>query len=352
MGQYDRTMKLLVDSNPEAMARFVLREWQKQEQIVLPEVKITSVAQLSAEFQSEELDGDNVLLVEGPEGPLYLVEVEFQSTLHPYMPVRSLEYLARTKKKHWKAYGHLPVIAAVIYLFDEENTQEPPLLWPAPDGRKALIFHYLSIKLKSLPRKELLALHEPALWPLVLLTEGEVDRIIVSEMFTDLVEQELYRTLPLGYAIATWLLRDDDLSWLHREYEKMFDLFQDFPAFQWMEESATQRVTERIRKEERAKAEKWVLEERAKAEKRAMREARARAIREERRKSLGAFRQTAIELVAQRFPAQERLAKTQVRTLEEPEHFQQLILRLSLAHTDEEAQDILFALTEEDQQED
>ena len=156
MGQYDKTMKLLVDTNPEAMARFVLHEWQKQEETALPEVKITAVSQLSGEFQSEELDGDNVLLVEGPEGPLYLVEVEFQSTLHPYMPLRSLEYIARAKKKHWKLYGELPVIAAVIYLFDDQGTSTSPLCWSAPSGQTAMTFHYLSIKMKELPRAELL----------------------------------------------------------------------------------------------------------------------------------------------------------------------------------------------------
>jgi hypothetical protein len=35
MGQYDRTMKLLVDANPVVMAQFVLREWEKQEDLVL-----------------------------------------------------------------------------------------------------------------------------------------------------------------------------------------------------------------------------------------------------------------------------------------------------------------------------
>src|SRR5947209_2362213 len=140
MGQYDRTLKLLVDTNPEAMARFVLQQWQKQEGTIVPEARIATVTQLSGEFQSEELDGDNVLLVEGPEGPLYLIEVEFQSTLHPYMPLRSLEYCARAKKKHWKTYGDLPIIAAVIYLFDEANMPAPPLQWTGPNGQTTLLF--------------------------------------------------------------------------------------------------------------------------------------------------------------------------------------------------------------------
>src|SRR6516162_8272155 len=131
MGQYDETMKSLVDNDPEALTRFILHEWQKQQQMVLPLMKITAVKQLNSEFQStskhsqrtakrsksesesEELAADSVLLVEGPDGPLYLIELEFQSNLHPYMPLRSLEYLIRAKKKHWKTCGHLPVLAAV-----------------------------------------------------------------------------------------------------------------------------------------------------------------------------------------------------------------------------------------------
>jgi hypothetical protein len=352
MGQYDRTLKLLVDTNPEAMARFVLSEWQKHEQTVLPDVPFTSVTQLSGEFQSEELDGDNVLLVEGPEGPLYLVEIEFQSTLHPYMPLRSLEYCVRAKKKHWKAYGNLPIVAAVIYLFDEENTLTPPMSWPAPNGQTAMVFSYLSIQLKTLPREELRALQEPELWPLILLTEGQVDRIMVGDMFSELLDRQLYRTLPIGYVVASWLLRDDDLSWLRKEYQKMFELFKDAPAIQWIEEDA--RLDERKQAEqrmldERKQAEQRMLDERKQAEQRVLDE-RKKTL-DERKKILMMNRQTVVQLVAQRFPTLVRQAKAQVRTLIQPELFQQLILRVSLARDAEEAQDALFSLQEQEDDE-
>ena len=377
MGQYDRTMKLLVDSNPEAMVRFVLHELQKQTGFALAEMKITAVTQLSGEFQSEELDGDNVLLVEGADGPFCLAEIEFQSRLHPYMPLRSLEYCARAKKKHWQLYADLPIVAVVIYLFDEEGMPEPPLRWSGPDGETTMIFNYLSIKLKELSREDLLSLHQPALWPLILLTEGRVDRIMVGEMFTELIEQKLYTLLPIGHTIAGWLLRGDDLNWLSKEYAKMYDLFKDSPAIQWMEESAIKTVSERIRKEEREKADQRVFEERVRAseerEKAAQRileerirasedrEKAAQKVLEERAKvaeehkkmvaTLATFRGTVVELVSQRFPKLKRLAKAQVRTLEQPELFQQLILRLSLARDLEEAQDILFALHEDEDEE-
>jgi hypothetical protein len=82
MGDYDREMKLLVDSDPKAIARFVLREWRKQGQEDIPEEKIEKVIQLNGEFEGEKLKGDGLLLVHGPEGPLYLIEIEFQSKKH------------------------------------------------------------------------------------------------------------------------------------------------------------------------------------------------------------------------------------------------------------------------------
>ena len=352
MGQYDRTIKLLVDSNPEAIARLVLYAWQKQGHGMLPNMQITSVTQLSVEFQSEERQADAVLLVEGPEGPLCLFQLEVQSRLHPFMPLRSLEYCVRAKRKHWKEYGDLPILAAVLYLFDDDNVPEPPLRWLAPNGQTTLVFSYLSIKLKSFPREELLALHEPELWPLILLTEGQIDRIIVGEMFADLLEQKAYRTLPLCHTIAAWLLRGEDREWLHQEYEKMFDLFEDSPALQWMEADVTKRVTERITEQVTAQVTAQVTEQvTAQVTERVRYEEQRKMREEERERTLATLRQTVIELVVRRFPELTRPAKALVRSLAEPPDFQRLILHISLARDVEEAQDALFALPEDEQEE-
>ena len=337
MGHYDRTLKLLIDTNPEAIARLVLYAWQKQEPGAMPNFTITSVTQLSVEFQSEEREADAVMLLEGPTGPFCLLELEVQSRRHPFMPLRSLEYCVRAKIEHWKEYGDLPILAVMLYLFDEDTIPQPPLRWLAPDGQTTLVFFYLPISLKLLPREELLALHEPELWPLVLLTDGPVDRILIQKMFADLLEQKLYRTLPICHTIAAWLLRGEDREWLHQEYEKMVDLFQDSPALQWMEEDVTKRVTERITEQVTARVTEQVRrEERQRAE-------------EERQKAVAAFRQTVTELVARRFPELTRPAKVLVRSLVEPEAFQRLILHLSLARDAEEAQDALFALPEDEE---
>src|SRR5258707_176420 len=300
-------MKLLVESNPEAMARFVFNEWRKRQGADAPEIQITSVTLLSEEFQSEELKGDGVWLINGPDGPLYMASVEYQSTLTPIMPIRSLEYLARGKKKHWKTCGKLPVMGIMFFLFDEETTLDCPMIWLGPNGTTAMAYNYLIINLKTVPREEVLALQEPALWPLALMTKGQVDRIIVKEMFDDLLEHKLNNLLPIGKTIAAWFLRGDDLSWLHEEYQKMYEIFKDSPAIQWIQKSG-------------------------------------RA--DEHKKAVETFQQTAINLVALRYPQLKRLAKAQIRSLKDLERFQKLILDLSMAQSSDEAQNVLLSLDE------
>jgi hypothetical protein len=89
----------------------------------------------------------------------------------------------------------------------------------------------------------------------------------------------------------------------------MYELFKDSPAIQWIEESGRQ---------------------------------------EERKKTLATLRRTVVELVAQRFPTLKRLAKAQVRALDQAEQFSQVLLRLSLARDFDEAQEVLLSLQEDE----
>lgn len=323
MGRYDRTIKSLTESHPEAVARFVLHQWHKQTGADTSQFPITSVKLLSEEFPDKDLKGDGVMLVEGPAGPLYLLEVEYQSTLDSTMPVRSLEYLACAKKKHEKVCAELPVLGAVIYLLNENNMPDCPLHWPAPGERTAMIYNYLLINIKQLPRAELLALQEPALWPLALLAKEPVDRPLIKTMFAELLEQKLYSTLLLGHTVATWILRKDDLVWLHEEYQQMFDIFRDSPTFQWMEESIHKKVKREF-DEKQKKAEQQMV---------------------------AIHQQTVLAIVSERFPRLKRLAKVQIRTLKQVELLQKVIPRLALARDEHDAEDVLFSLQAEEENE-
>jgi hypothetical protein len=169
-------------------------------------------------------------------------------------------------------------------------------------------------------------------------------------MFSELLAQQLYKTLPIGYTVAGWLLRGDDLKWLHKEYKTMFEFFKDSPALQWMQEDALQMAMQKVTPKVKQQVEQEVRQEFQQK----LLEERKKMLEEQKiveKKILATLRQNVVELVSQRFPTLKRLAKTQVRGIQEPEPLQQAMLHLSLAHDSNEAQEVLLSLYEENEEE-
>jgi hypothetical protein len=233
MGQYDQAMKLIVDEDPLAITRFVIQQWF-QARGRQPPGKIEILAQLGTEFQATKADADGLLLVRiGAYAPMML-HIEFQKKRDAIMSDRLLDYSLRARRKH----DPFPVLSCVIYLHDDGSVQEPPMTWDILDEVRLLDFQYLCLKLWEIPREEILALHQPALLLLSLLTKGEVNRIIVKDMFQELLSNKLYDLLPVGQTIVSWLLGNTNLEWLQKEYYQMLDFFKDAPAYEWMTASA------------------------------------------------------------------------------------------------------------------
>jgi hypothetical protein len=344
MGEYDKTIKLLMDTNPEALFRFVLNQWRRHMDRTLPETPMTVATQLNVDFQSADIEGDNLLLIAGPDGPSYLAEIEFQSTLDTTMSLRSLAYCVQAKKKHGKNYGHLPIIAVVIYLFDDaKNVPEPPLHWSALNGATTMDFYSLSIHLKNLSREELLAWPDQELRPLALLTDGPVDRIIVSNMLTELRERKLNDVLPIVCKIASWRMDESDQEWLKQERNNMHDVTKDTAYEIWEKDY--------YRGEAQKEAQQQVLAAQKEAQQQvlaAQKEAQQQALAAQ-KKNLEMFQQTVVELVSQRFPQLKPLAKIRVRATKKPEDLQQMLLRLSLTLSAEEAENVLYTLEEDEE---
>lgn len=319
MGKYDRIMKLLVDGNPRAIVQFVLQRLQLTRGLIIKVDGIEVLGQLSTEFQGTEADADGLLLVTTEDGRQFLVHIEFQRKRDPLMGDRLLDYCLRARRKHSPKNGPpLPILSCVIFLIDDGQVPEPPLTWELFDGQKNLVFDYVCIKLWETPREELLALNQPGLLPLSLLTKGEVNRIIVKEMFDELLANKLNDLLPVGQTIATWVLGATDLAWLKREYHKMLDFFKDSPAYEWMTEDARKEGREEGREE----------------------------IRTQLQRALDVFRQTVVGLVAERSPKLVRLAKKQVAAVENPEKLQKAVLLISSAKEDNEVARLLADLDE------
>ena len=307
MGDYDRAMKLVVDANPEAIVQFIMQQWRLIANDAIQEA-FHIIGQLNPEFQGTEAEADGLILIETESGKQFYVHIEFQSRADKTMPDRLIDYCLRIRRKHKR----IPIISCVIHLRDDGHVEEPPGRWDWPDGSPNLLFKYVCIKLYELPREAITDLHQPALLPLSLLTEGQIDRIIARDMFAVLQENKLFDLLPVGQTIASLVLGAADLEWLRKEYYKMFDLFKDSPVYEWM--------TEDIRAEAREE------------------------MRKQMQQNLDGTRQIIITLVSKRFPKLELLAKKQVLATDDLKRLQQLILNCGLAQDATEVEILLLHL--------
>lgn len=138
-------------------------------------------------------------------------------------------------------------------------------------------------------------------------------------MFEQLLLSRQYNLLPVSNLLASLVLGEDDQEWLNRRYKQMTDILKDAPAYRWMTEDAR----EEGREEER------------------------RVLLEQRQTLLEQLRGTVLEVVAGRFPKFVRLAKKQVRDAKSVESLQHLLVKISLAHEDDDIEQYLWDLDDE-----
>ncbi len=302
--EYDHTMKVLVDADPLAIARFVLSQSERLRTLAEKGSGLKLLAHLSTEFPGSKAEADGLLHLETGLGEPFLALVESQSTRDGTMGDRLIDYCRRTRRKH----GPLPIVACVIYLRPDGIIEEAPHTWPALGGGVCMIFDYVCIKIWEVPRAEILALGQPSLLPLALLIKGPVDHILVKETFEELIAHKLYDLLPVGHTIAGWLLKEADLEWLRKEYQKMLELFKDSPAYAWMTENARE---------------------------------------EEREAACERFRQVIVALVEGRFPQLVPLVQKQVTLVQDQDRLQQAILQVSRSQDASELEILLLGLSEQ-----
>ena len=288
MGRYDHALKSIVNANPKAIARLVIR-LAKRQGIPIPKGAIKAVVQLSTEFQGTDADADGLLLIELEDGQCFLLHIEFQSTRDSLMPDRLIDYCLRARRKH----GPLPILCCVIYLREDGHIEEPPARWLWFGEQSTLLFTYVCVKLWETPREEIQAEQQPALLPLTLLAKGPIDDILITRRFEGLLANNLHDLIPVGQTIAAWLLKGVALERLKKEYYQMLEVFRDSPFFDWVAET--------------------VLEE-------------------ERQQVLKRFRDIIVAVVAHEFPALAPLAEQQVATINDQERLQHLILQVSTTH--------------------
>ena len=311
-GDWDKSMKSLVAGCPLAFAELALRH------VDIETKGINVVSLLETEFQGYDVDADGLLLVETLEEEEILVHIEFQSTRDTNMPDQQLEYCFRAREKH----GKKPIVSCVIYLRNVGNVPEPPHCWKFGE-KKLMVFDYVVFDLSKMDSESIVALHEPAMLPLTILTKGGANRTIIEGVFNELREKGLRNLLPVTNLLASLVLKDNEteLRWLERMYPKMIDkLLKDTPAYHWMTDAARKEGIgigiEKGREEER----------------------------EQSRESL---RRIITDIMGERFPELVLRAQSQLIAVRRPELLDKLVKQISFAQSPDQIKHYLTDAFEE-----
>ena len=298
-GPYDDSLKKLISANPQDFISLVLDAGNFEET-------------LDHELKSVHIYAD-ALLKAIQNGQPMLVHIEFQSGNDPKMQERLLEYNTLASRE----YDYLPVCSCVIYLKRDGDIPQSPFIRELPNGREVVRFHYRSIELYNVSSDELQDTGLVGLLPLLPLTKDGARHEVVEKMITSLVSAERTELLWFGYALASKVFKAD-LNWLRRRFAVFNDILRETPIYQEVLEEGMEKGIEKGRQE---------------------------ALQQE----LQRQRETMLRIVLERFPKIVRLARKQVEDIEDSAILWDLIVKMSTVQTAEEAKQLLFDVTEDEE---
>lgn len=324
---WDDSLKKLVHASPQAFVHLIDPDAQY-------------LYELKERLKPLTRDVDGLVLVRRKDGKLQLVHIEIQSTNDPTMPDRMLIYNVLARTQH-----QLPVLSCVIYLRKDGKIPQSPHQWKLTDGEIVLEFHYLVIEVADMSAEELQTLGEPGLLPLLPLTRGGATREVVEGMFTELQIVGNLDLLQIGQMIASLAFgeaRPADQEWVLRRYRQMYERLQDTPLYKEMTRLASEKARAEALKETDARVQAASRE----ARQAALREAEE-ARQEARSAELKGLREGLLALVQARFPKLLHLTRGLASTIEEPEILRNLIVKMGMASTFQEANQCLIDIGNE-----
>jgi hypothetical protein len=286
---WDTMMSALVGSNPQAFL-----------DLVVPGCRF--IQHHRNKLASSERQPDAIIEAWHWRGKRFLLNLEFQTYKEAHIPERLLLYNVLL----WWQYK-LPVRSEVAYLTSNEQIDRPPLCWPTLDehGKDMLRFEYDNTEMWKKTPEDLLGLKHLELLPLLPLTQGGSEREVVELMFARLAGEQFRQLATMGFLFAALAFhrskRYSDQEWLESRYKHMHDILRESPAYQWI-----------------------------------LNEGRAEGIQ--------AMQQTAIRMVIVHFADLEELARAKITALNDFARLQQLIIDLSISHSQEEMKRVLRSL--------
>jgi predicted transposase YdaD len=318
---WDRTMKRLLNAAPQDFV-----EW------LLAEAIFIGVISTELDPETDPIYADllfEVLLL----GQRMLLHIEFQRRRDTKMAERLWEYNHKATLQY-----NCPVWSAVIYLKDDGNVPNSPLIKELPNGQGVHRFDYGVTKLWEKATAELEHMGLVGLLPLLPLTREGAQREVVERTITSLMpvgEQPRQDLLTLTYGLASLAFENEaDQQWLKRRFEMLYDMLRDTPAFQDIMKEGLEQGLERGREEG---LEQGLERGREEGLEQGLERGRKEGHNE-------ALRQALLAIVQARFPSPRmiRQAKGQAAIIDDPAVLQDLIVKVSLAESAEEAERYLL----------
>ena len=309
---WDSTLKQLIHINPAAFVQWLVPG-------------AAFVQERVQELQSEKREMDALLEIVVNEQSM-LLHIEFQTRNDASMGERLLLYNILARNAH-----KLPVFSCVLYLLKDGNVSQSPLSLTIPSGQTIVEFYYQSIEIGKLSSEDILNIGNPTLIPLLPLTKGGETRSEIAGMFErlrkhprgELSNAQIADLELIAYTLASLVLTNNknplDLEWLIGRFREMHDILRETPIYQ--------EILLEGRKEGIEKGiEKGIEEGIEKGIEKGIEQGR-----------LESKRDTVLILVKTGFPALTSLAKEQVSQIVSASLLDDIITKIFLAQTEQEA---------------
>jgi predicted transposase YdaD len=263
-----------------------------------------------SQYQMREIRLDTLIEVEYQDEPM-LINFEFQSTKDGKMGKRLLIYGFEAEDEY-----ELPILSCVLYLQKVNNASEPPLCKIVPGGRRVLWFDYISIELAEKTIDELREMNLLGVLPLFILSKDGQTHEVLDEVITRLAaanESALLAVTRLFAELA--FTSDEDRVRLSRRFAMLQDI-EETPTYK--------RLIAKGREQGLEEGLEQGLE----------------------RGQLLAMRQNIEAIVQLRFPTLLKIVRYQMKQTTNLSQLQEILLKLSSAHTSKGFKQYLLNLME------
>jgi len=203
---------------------------------------------------------------------------------------------------------NMPVYSVLVYLLKEEDESEDSFVGSPYVREVAGMGHHFSfqvIKMWEVPPEVAKQPGYEVLLPLLPLTKGGQNLQTVDDMITELIARNRPDLLGLGQFCAGLVFTDEvSKQWLTERFDKVLNIFEE----SWTYQQTLQKGREEGRQE-----------------------------------GIQAAQQTAISIVARRFPELELLARAIITMISDLNQLQMLTVELSIASSQERIKELLMS---------